>query len=317
MGIIRAALNSVGGGLADQWLEVIEADDMNNATLMSNGVKVRTNDKRNTNTKGTADVISNGSVIHVYDNQFMVLMDGGKVVDYTAEPGYFKVDNSSMPSLFDGKLGDSVKGAMKETLSRIRFGGTTPVAQKVLFINMQEIPGIPFGTPAPVSYYDQTLDADLDLRSHGYFSIKITDPLKFYAEVAPKNGERVEFRSDGNENSISSSIKEMLISEFLSEFQAALNKLSADNIRITRVQSEEPTIAKYMRQAMDEDWSKGRGIEIQSVGIKAVSLTPDSDKLLKERARAAMYKDPSLLNSYATTAMARGIENAGSNEGGA
>ena len=33
-------------------------------------------------------------MIHVYDNQFMMLVDGGKIVDYTAEPGYYKVDHS-------------------------------------------------------------------------------------------------------------------------------------------------------------------------------------------------------------------------------
>ncbi len=52
-------------------------------------------DPRGQNTKGTNNTVSNGSVIHVYDNQFMMLVDGGKVVDYTAEPGYYKVDNSS------------------------------------------------------------------------------------------------------------------------------------------------------------------------------------------------------------------------------
>ena len=31
------------------------------------------------------DTVSNGSIVHVYPNQFMMLVDGGKVVDYTAE----------------------------------------------------------------------------------------------------------------------------------------------------------------------------------------------------------------------------------------
>ena len=98
MGLITAALSAVGGGLADQWLEVVEADDMSEGIVLAKGVPVRT-DKRNRNTKGSSDVISNGSIIHVNQNQFMMLVDGGKIIDYTAEPGYFKVDNSSAPSL--------------------------------------------------------------------------------------------------------------------------------------------------------------------------------------------------------------------------
>lgn len=105
MGIIRAIGQAIGGTLADQWLEVIEADDMSDKTVFTSGVLIR----KGQNTKGTGNTVSNGSIIHVYDNQFMMLVDGGKVVDYTAEPGYYKVDNSSLPSLFNGQFGDSLR----------------------------------------------------------------------------------------------------------------------------------------------------------------------------------------------------------------
>lgn len=123
MGIIRAAAEALGTSLADQWLEVIEAEDMSDRTVFTKGVKIRNGQ----NKKGLDDVVSNGSVIHVYPNQFMMLVDGGKVVDYTAEEGYYKVDNSSMPSLFNGNFGE----ALKETFGRIRFGGQTPSKQMV------------------------------------------------------------------------------------------------------------------------------------------------------------------------------------------
>ena len=81
MGIIKATLNAIGGGFGDQWLEVIEADNMSDTTVFTKGVKVRANDKRNSNKKGTDNIISNGSIIHVYPNQFMILVDGGKIVE--------------------------------------------------------------------------------------------------------------------------------------------------------------------------------------------------------------------------------------------
>mgnify|MGYP000414703013 CR=1 FL=1 len=87
MGIIKAIGQAIGGTLADQWLEVIEADDMSDKTVFTSGVLIR----KGQNTKGTGNTVSNGSIIHVYDNQFMMLVDGGKVVDYTAEPGYYSV----------------------------------------------------------------------------------------------------------------------------------------------------------------------------------------------------------------------------------
>ena len=37
MGLITAALSAVGGGLADQWLEVVEAADMGEGIGLANG----------------------------------------------------------------------------------------------------------------------------------------------------------------------------------------------------------------------------------------------------------------------------------------
>lgn len=159
MGIIKAVVNAIGGGLADSWLEVYESDSMNDATVFTTGVKVRKGDTRSSNTKGTEGTISNGSIIHVYDNQCMLLVDGGKVVDYTAEPGYYKVDHSSMPSLFNGELGASVK----ETFSRVKYGGVPSGKQQVFFINLQEIKGIKFGTRNPLQYYDNFYNSELFL----------------------------------------------------------------------------------------------------------------------------------------------------------
>ena len=95
MGIIRAIRQTIGGTLADQWLEVIEPDNMGDQTVLTTGIRTG----KGANRKGGKDSISNGSVIHVYEGQFMMLLDGGRIVDYSAEPGYFTVDNSSMPSM--------------------------------------------------------------------------------------------------------------------------------------------------------------------------------------------------------------------------
>lgn len=302
MGIIRAAFDALGGALADQWLEVIEADSMGEGTVFTKGVAVRKNDKRNNNKKGTADTVSNGSVIHVYPGQFMMLVDGGKVVDYTAEPGYFKVDHSSAPSLFGGELGE----AIKDTFARIRFGGVPSHAQKVFFINLQEIKGIKFGTRAPVNYFDGFYNAELFLRAHGTYSIKITDPLKFYTEVLPKNADRVEIGT----------INEQYLSEFLEALQAAINRMSADGIRISYVASKSRELSAYMATELDDDWKALRGFEVLSVGIASVSYDEESKQLINMRNQGAMLGDAAIREGYVQGAVARGIEAAGSNQGG-
>lgn len=302
MGIIKAVVSAIGGGLADQWLEVLEADSMSDTTVFAKGVKVRKDDRRNANVKGTDDTVSNGSVIHVYPNQFMMLVDGGKVVDYTAEEGYYTVDDSSMPSLFNGQFGDTIK----ESFNRIRYGGVTPKAQKAYFINLQEIKGIKFGTPNPLNYFDGFYNAELFLRTHGTYSIKITDPLLFFREAIPRDKDRVEIDD----------INAQYLSEFLEALQTTMNKMSVDGIRISHVASKGREVSAYMADTLDESWKRMRGFEIQAVGIASISYDDESKELINMRNKGAMLGDPNVREGYVQGSIARGLEAAGSNEAG-
>ena len=301
MGIIKAVTTAVGGALADQWLEAIEPDDMGDRTVIVRGVQVRRG--KGSNTKGSSDIVSDGSVIHVYPNQFMMLVDGGKIVDYTAEEGYYKVSHSSMPSMFNGQFGE----ALKESFNRIRFGGVTPGAQKVYYVNLQEIKGIKFGTRNPVNYFDNFYNAELFLRAHGTYSIKVTDPIKFYAEVIPKNADHVEIDS----------INEQYLSEFLEALQTSINQMSADGTRISYVTSRSRELGQYMAQTLDEEWTRMRGMEIQAVGIASITYDEESQNLINLRNRGAMMSDPSIREGYVQTTIAEGLKNAGSNDSGA
>ncbi|MCF0132541.1 MAG: SPFH domain-containing protein [Blautia sp.] len=301
MGIIRsvigAASGSVSSMLNDQFLEVIEPYEMGEGTVMTKGVAVRKNSN-----KGTKDVISNGSTIHVYDNQFMMLVDGGKVVDYTAEPGYYTVSDSSQPSMFNGQFGE----ALKDTFTRFKYGGTTPTSQKVYYINLQEIKGIRFGTRNAVNYFDTFYNAELFLRAHGTYSIKITDPIKFYMEACPRNAAQVEITE----------INEQYLSEFMEALQAAINQMSADGTRISFVTSKARELGKYMADILDDDWTQMRGMQVQSVGIASISYDEESQKLINMRNQGAMMGDPSIREGYVQSAIAQGLQNAGSNANG-
>lgn len=305
MGIIKAAINAVGGGLADSWLEVIEPSPMGDNTIICPGQLVSQNGKSQ-NKKGSSNIVSNGSVIHVYDNQMMLLIDGGKIVDFTAEPGYFQVSNSSMPSLFCGQFGDSIK----ETFNRIRYGGVPSQAQRVFYINLQEIKGIPFGTPTPINYFDSFYNSELELRAHGTYSIKIVEPFKFYQEVVPReaitNNRAVEF----------SEVKAQYGEEFVSALGAAINQYSADGERISFIKSKQRLLGKYMAQTLDEEWTQNRGMEVFFVGAD-VSYTDDSNELIKMRNKGAMMSDAAVQQGYVAANISEGLKDAGSNANGA
>jgi membrane protease subunit (stomatin/prohibitin family) len=309
MGLIKSLAASVGGGLADQWLEVMKAENMSGNTVMVKGTQPKPQRRGmftpgTSNTKGSIDVISNGSKIQVYPNQMLILLDGGKIVDFTAEEGYYTVDNTSAPSLMTGDLG----GAVKDTFNRFRFGGTPTNNQVAYFINLQEIRGIKFGTKTALQYFDSFYGAELFLRCHGIYSFKITDPIKFFYEVCPRDADILNFDIE---------VSEQFMSEFLTALQTSLGEMSVSGIRIAAIPSKSAELSKYMSNVLDTDWREMRGMEVQSVGISSISYDDESRKLVEMYTQGQMLSNPMVREGYVQGSVARGMEAAGSNAAGA
>lgn len=301
MGLIRAAAGAINGSLADSWLDFIEADNMTDTTAMTRGVQVH--DRRSSNRRQSTGIVSNGSKIIVGQNQMMLLVDGGNIVDYCAEPGYYEVFMSSAPSLFNGEFKDS----LKDTWNRFKFGGQPSSKQEIYFINLQEIKNIKFGTRNALNYYDNYYDAELFLRCHGTYSIKITDPIKFFKEACPRNAQRVDMNNIG----------EQYLMEFTQSLQNSIARMSVDGKRISHLNAETLSLANYMRTALDDQWKSLRGMEICSVAIASISYDEESQRLINMRNRGAMLRDPVVREGYVQGSVARGLESAGSNTSGA
>ena len=103
MGLIKAALGSAGGVMADQWKDYFYCEAIPATVLAVKGRKRASG--RSSNTKGSDNIITSGSVIAVADGQCMMIVEQGKVVEVCAEPGEFTFDASTEPSIFSGDLG--------------------------------------------------------------------------------------------------------------------------------------------------------------------------------------------------------------------
>ncbi|HHY83421.1 MAG TPA: virion core protein [Clostridiales bacterium] len=330
MGIIKAAAGAIGGALADQWLETIEPSKMDNTILATYGVLVRKNDFRSSNRRRTEDVVSNGSIIHVPENVYMLLVDGGKIISATDEPGYYQVDNSRAPSIFfKSDEGKEIPGynntgrnaikrpggfinTLKDSWERFKFGGTTPVKQQVVYINKQEIPNIRFGTKTPVPYTDRVLVpgrvVPCKVTSFGTYSIKIGDPILFYAGVCSKSGKTSLTVMD---------LAEQYLNEFLMAYTTALANLSSDMVLVSDIPTRTMELGQYMAEVLDKEWLAHRGFYIQSVGIAGISFDEKTEKLLDQYAKDSILLDPNARAARMTGSIASGLEAAGANEGGA
>ena len=223
MGLIRAGLGALGGTLADQWKEFFYCDAIDNDYIMVKGQK-RTG-SRSSNTKGSDNIISNGSVIAVADGQAMAIVEQGKVVEFCAEPGEFTYDTSTEPSIFAGSLGTSILDTFKTIGKRFTFGGDTGKDQRVYYFNTKEIMGNKYGTATPIPFKvvineQMGLKLSVDIRCNGEYTYKLTNPLLFYTNIAGNVTDAYE----------KSEWEDILRSSLLDALQPALASVAAQKI---------------------------------------------------------------------------------------
>lgn len=330
MGIIRVGMEAVGGTLADQWLERVEPANLNNSVVASYGVVSRKDEKRNRNRKKSPHVISNGSLIQVPENTFMILVDSGKIIAATNEAGFYQVDNSRAPSIFFESDGTNevagynntdngaierpggIMNTVKDSFERFKFGGSAPYEQKVIYVNMQEIPNIRFGTPNPIIFGDRKLIPgtmiSTEIRAHGTYSIKVSDPILFYREVLNKTDDK-DFKKDD--------MAEQYIDEFMAAFSDAIASMAYEDCSVIELPTRQREIGKFMATTLDEEWLEQRGFFINQVAVRNMTYDEETKKFIDQHRQDALLLDPNRRAARMTRGVASGIEAAGSNENGA
>ncbi len=309
MGLIKAALGSMNSVLADQWKEFFYCDSMEADVLACKGNKRVS--KRSSNTKGSDNLITSDSVIVVNDGQCMMIVDQGKIVEFTAEPGEYTWDESTEPTIFCGKLGEGIKASWEIFKRRFTFGGDTGKDQRVYYFNIKEILGNKYGTPNPVPFriVDKNigLDMDIAIRCNGEYSYKICDPMLFYKNVCGNVADV--FTRD--------QLDSQLKTEFLTALQPAFAKISAQGIRYSALPGHTENISTAMNEVLSEKWQSLRGVQVVSVGVNSVTASPEDEATIKELQKSAVLRNTNMAAAHMVQAQAEAMKNAASNENGA
>lgn len=309
MGLIKAAFGAAGGVLADQWKEFFVCDSMPAEVIMMKGYKKVTG--RSSNKRGDENIITNGSIISVAEGQCMIITEQGKVVDLCAEPGEYRYDTSTEPSVFTGNLGESVKAVFQNVGKRFTFGGEAPKDQRVYYFNTKELTGNKYGTPSPVPFrvVDERagIDIDISLRCFGIYSYKVVNPLLFYQNVCA-NVEEYYTRDE---------LEEQLKSELLTALQPAFARISAMGIRYSALPGHATELAEALKEELSAKWKDFRGIEMQSIGISSVKASEEDEKMIKELQRNAAFMDPARGAAHLVGAQAAAMQGAANNPNGA
>ena len=299
----------MGGVLADQWKEFFYCDALDMDTLVVKGQK-RTSG-RSSNTKGSDNVISNGSGIAVADGQCMIIVDQGKVVEVCAEPGEYTYDTSTEPSIFAGNFGESLMQTFRTVGKRFTYGGDTGKDQRVYYFNTKEIMGNKFGTPSPIIFEVMNkrlgMSRTVNVRCNGVYSYTISDPLLFYTRVCG-NVEQAYTRDI---------IDEQLKAEFVSALQPAFGALAEMELRPAQIPAKANELKKAMNEALQAEWVD-RGIAVAKIALNPITLNPEDMKKIQEMEDSMTYgQNAFMMGGRMTTATANAMETAAGNSAGA
>ena len=310
MGLIKAGIGAIGGTLADQWKEFFYCDALDKDVLVQRGQK-RTS-ARSSNTKGSDNVISNGSGIAVADGQCMIIVDQGKIVEVCAEPGEFIYDTSTEPSIFSGNLGQSIAETFEAIGKRFAYGGDTGKDQRVYYFNTKEILDNKFGTPNPIMFEvinkKLGINRTVQVRCNGVYTYVISNPLVFYARLCGNITDT--FTRD--------QIDSQLKTEFIDALQPALAALSEQELRPAQLPAKANELKAAMNEALRQEWIENRGISVGKIALNPITLTEaDMKKINEMEDAAAMGSNSFMMAGRMTNATADAMQTAAANSAGA
>lgn len=309
MGLIKAALGSAGGVLAEQWKEFFYCDALPADVLMRKGHKRVSG--RSSNTKGKENIITNGSVIAVADGQCMLIVDQGKIVDLCAEPGEYVYDMSTEPSVFYGDLGKSIQDVFANIGKRFTFGGEPPKDQRIYYINLKEILNNKFGTPTPILFEVVNkainMHRTVNLRFNGVYSYIISDPLLFYTRLC----------GNVEEECTRDLIDGQLKADFMDALQPAVGALAEQELRPAQIPAKAKELKTAMNAELQDKWG-ARGISIASISLNPITLSEEDMKKIQEIEDAATFgSSANMMAGRMTDATASAMQTAAGNTAGA
>ena len=320
MGFIKAFAGSIGGSFADQWKDFyMPMQNVPATAAIFRAVPQGTNNGRGENTKGSENIITNGSKILVPDGMALVTLQDGAVTGCVTEPGgyIYTSDDPNSKSFFSGD--GIVASTIKQSWERFKFGGQPGSQQLAFYVNLKEIPNNRFGTQSEIYWDDAYLNAQVGAITRGTYSLKILDPILFVKNFVPvaylQAGAPV-FDFADMDNDAGAQLFNEVVGSLSAAFSNYTNDPSKGN-RITKIQGDQIGFAQSLSQAVEDayKWKTDRGLEIVKVAIQAIEYDEDTKKLLSAVKKADALSR-SRINSFMQQAVARGMQAAGENPNG-
>ena len=318
--VVGAATDSLKSTFGDQFLDfLVPPDGVADTAIIFPAVTQATNAGRGENTRGSENIITNGSVVIIPEGYGLLTFQDGAVTSVVGEPGAYKWDSEDQnsKSVFSG--GGIFSSTLKTSWERFKFGGQPGSQQLAVYVNLKEIPNNKFGTQSPIYWDDAYLNAQAGAITRGTYVLKVVDPILFVKTLVPasyisKGGGTFDITSDNNP------VAEQLFSEVVGSLAGAFSRYVNDDDkghRITKIQGDAVGFAKSLGAEVEAnyEWTTGRGLEISKATLIAIEYDKDTESLLSDVKKADALSG-GRSDTFLKQSVARGVEAAGSNEGG-
>lgn len=318
MGLIQAAVGAIGGTLADQWKDFYTVPDGLPPTAALFAAVLRgTNAGRGANTKGSSNIITNGSRIVVPEGYGLLLFQDGAITGFASEPGAYewKSDDLNSQSIFTG--GGLMDALVRQSWERFKFGGQPGAQQAAYFVSLKELPDNRFGTQSEIYWDDGYLNAQVGAITRGSYTLKIVDPILFVKNFVPATylqpGQVFDFTD--LDNAAASQLFNEVVGSLAPAFSLYTNDPAKGN-RITRIQQDSVGFAQSLSAVVENayQWKSDRGLVIAKTAIVSIEYDASTRELLKTVQRADALSG-ARGNSNLQASVAAGIQSAGQNAG--
>ncbi|MDO4619976.1 MAG: SPFH domain-containing protein [Lachnospiraceae bacterium] len=314
LGALGNAVNTTGESL---WVDYFESGDMSGGVIMKRGTKIGS--KGSMNKGGDQNIISSGSGIDVQENQCMILVENGRIVDFCAEPGRYQFDASTAPSLMSGN-NSGLKAILSSVGNQFLAGGSRTNTQRVYYINLGEIQGFKWGSGNIVfDHWESDIQTGqpvwhiaTTLMGNGVYSIHVTDPAKFFQVIGSQ-------KTGGDNGGLvtKTDIEAQIKTEAIAAIRQAVGQLAKLRIPYTDIASNEAQLTEEVNEILSRSWGEARGIAIFKIAIGMMDADENSKAKIEKYQETRGYTDPSMLGAYMGMGQTQAMQAAGANPNGA
>lgn len=304
MGLIKAMMGAAFSTVADTWKDYIYCDSLNSNMLVCKGQRRA---EPGSVKYGSENVITDGSCIAVNEGQFLILVENGKIIDFTAEPGGYTWDSKASPGFFEGSPENGLRNTLRTMADRFAHGGIASEDQRAYFVNTKEILNNKCGF-GKVPFRDKEFNITILLQGFGVFSFLIQDPIKFFVNVSG--------------NTAGSYMLTDLAAQLRAELQhamiPALAHLSDDVSCYDQIPLHVAELSSYLNEELSALWLNTRGIILLNLSFQSILPDDESIDQIRQLQETRVYsEDHSMLGARVGAASAHAMESAAQNPSGA